>query len=99
MSRWLKGSLKGKLQLLEKSTIEYSIIHDALVETYANILVQYNDGSDYSEVICQGAAGFLNFFTGYLFSAIGLSVEENEEMHKLIITNSGMRAGEIDSES
>ncbi|GAH61609.1 unnamed protein product, partial [marine sediment metagenome] len=51
------------------------------------------------ETICQGAAGFLNFFTGYLFSAMGLSVEENEEMHHIIITDSGLRASEIDSES
>lgn len=94
-----KLGLKGKLQLLEKSMIEYPVIQEGIVEAYARILVDYNDGSDHSETICQGAAGFLNFFTGYLFSAMGLSVEENEEMHKIIITNSGLRASEIDSES
>lgn len=94
-----KLGLKGKLQLLEKSMIEYSIIHKGIVEAYARILVDYNDGSDYSETICEGAAGFLNFFVGYLFSSMGLSAKEIEEIHSIIITHSAEHASEIDSES
>ena len=94
-----------KLQLLEKSKIDYPIIHENLVKSFGHMMLAFDPESDAcqcppeeADIMCKGAAAYLNFFVGHLFGQMGLSEDEAQEVRKAIFSQAGEFAEEMKEE-
>ena len=95
----------AKLALLEKAKIEYPIIHENFVKTFGHMMLAYDPESKDCQclpkevdIMCKGAAAFLNFFIGHFFSQLGLSTEEAEKTRQAIFAQAGEFAQEMKEE-